>query len=179
MNLDPGIVEQLLDGLDQGGYLFPQFKLHKVNCKLQCLGHGGFSVIYEMISKERLKHHFALKVIGLERHVVTSEDFWNTVRYQVIMCQESLHIVRILSAKEILVFLDEAGKLSGVYEVQNEMKKMSTEYKGELEIQQISYGPENEVWNDNGLQLQFILMEKLENILVRDKFKRVFFSYRE
>lgn len=135
LRLEQNIVENILDKLDREGYLFPQFELYKVNHELQRLGHGGFSVIYEMVNKERPYLHFALKVIGFEKHVVTSEDFWNTVRYQAILCQESSHIVRLLEAKEMELSSDETGM-------------------------------------DRGIHLQFILMEKLEDILVKDRFKR-------
>lgn len=129
LSLEKDVIENILIMLDQENQLFPQFKLLQRNNQLQLLGKGGFSLVYEMINKERPENHFALKVIGFEQHVVTSDDFWTTTRLQTILCQESPYIVRILDAKEFQ--------------------------------------------NEAGLHLQFILMEKLDIILARDRYKKV------
>ena len=65
LSWDKTAVETLLGELDETGYLFPEFKLHKVNNQLQLLGKGGFSVIYEMRGKHNTQLEYVLKIIGL------------------------------------------------------------------------------------------------------------------
>lgn len=147
-NFDKNSMERILSSLDEKGYLFPQFQLIKVNDKLDLLGQGGFSTVYEMFNRERIEIHYALKVIGFEKHSATSELFWNTVRMQSTLCQDSSNVVRILEAKELLVKIDCAGQIQEVKEACSER------------------------WSENDLHLQFVLMEKLDEILIRDRFHR-------
>ena len=148
LSLNQSTVEQILSALDNGGYLFPQFELYKVNNQPQLLGKGGFAVVYEMVNKERPEFHFALKVIGLEKHVVTSEKFWTTCRYQAILCQESSNIMRVLDARELHIEIDDQGIVTHAED------------------------SDTERWDEDGLHLQFVLMEKLSHILTRDRFKK-------
>ena len=93
---DKEYVEGVLCALDEHSCLFPQFALTKLNSGLKLLGTGGFSSVYEMYNKERPELSFALKVIGFQRHTISSAEFWNTGRIQWILCQESKYIMRML-----------------------------------------------------------------------------------
>jgi len=115
--------EEVLEQLDETGQLFPEFKLHKSGISVSLLGKGGFSSVYEMYHKERVEKRYALKVIGFEKHSVTSEQFWQTIRLQCFLSEQSPYVVRILDSKEVQ-------------------------------------------------HLQCILMEKLEDVIQKDKFKR-------
>lgn len=148
LSMDRADVEKILVDLDGAGCLFPEFELYKSNNQPQLLGKGGFSVVYEMFHRRNPLKHYALKVIGFERHVVTSEQFWNTARLQYLLCEESPYVMRILDALEWIILLDEDGNI--------------------VELRE----PEGERWNEEGLLLQFILMEKLEDVIIKDKFKR-------
>ena len=149
LSWDKTAVETLLGELDETGYLFPEFMLHKVNNQLQLLGKGGFSVIYEMRGKHNTQLEYVLKVIGLEKYSMTSEQFQETVKIQRFLCAKSPYVMRIIDAKELRILFDEAGK-----------------------IQNIGFGL-NMQPEDNELYLQVVLMEKLENIIIKDRFKRV------
>lgn len=146
LSLDRHTVERILTSLDGYGYILSEFELYRVNNQPKLLGRGGFSVVYEMLYKERPDIHYALKVIGFEKHVVTSKQFWETVRLQYNLCEQSPFVMRLLGAREVLVSIDDSGDV--------------------LEVQE----PDDERWNEDGLLLQFILMEKLEDIIVKDRF---------
>lgn len=144
-------VESVLCALDDNSCLFPQFALKKLNNDLVLLGTGGFSSVYEMVNIQRPELTFALKVIGFERHTICSTEFWNTGRIQWILCQESKYIVRILDARELVLEFDENGNIT---EVEDATK---------------------EVWEDTEkmLHLQFVLMEKLDELIEKDRFAKV------
>ena len=149
---DKDTVNRVIMQLDDCECLFPQFELSKINNEPVLLGYGGFSSVYEMSNRERTDLKFALKVIGFERHTISSASFWDTGKIQWILCQESKYIARVLDARELLVDVDEHGKVIGVLDVSKE-----------------SWEEESE----KGLHLQFVLMEKLEKIIEKDRFKKV------
>ena len=149
LNLDRTAVETFLGRLEEEGYLFSQYQFYKVNNQLQFLGKGGFSVVYEMTDKNEPENHYAMKVIGLERHTITSDVFQRTTILQRHLSSQSPYILRIIDVREIYVSLDEAERLVSIYEGNEES------------------------WNGEDIPLQFILMEKLECILLKDKFKNI------
>lgn len=149
---DKDTVNRVIMQLDDCGYLFPQFELSKINNEPVLLGHGGFSSVYEMSNKERTDLKFALKVTGFERHTISSASFWDTEKIQWILCQESKYIARVLEARELLVDVDERGKVISVLDVSKERWEEESE---------------------KGFHLQFVLMEKLEKIIEKDRFKKV------
>lgn len=149
MFMEKSKVEDILIALDVNGFIFPDFEMVKANGQLCLLGVGGFSRVYEMKSLKRPQGQYVLKVIGFEKHVVTSENFWDTVRVQYFLGEQSQHICRLLSAREIRVLLDDNGNLQKVNDV------------------------EGERWDEDGIHLQFILMEKLEEIISKNRFGKV------
>lgn len=154
---DRETVNRVIMQLDGCGYLFPQFELSKSNNEPVLLGYGGFSSVYEMLNKERTDLKFALKVIGLGRHTISSGDFWDTENIQWILCRESKYIARVLNARELAVDVDEHGEVLGALDISKEREKEESEKKE----------PEK------GFHLQLVLMEKLEKIIEKDRFKRV------
>lgn len=149
---DKDTVNRVIMQLDDCGFLFPQFELSKINNEPVLLGYGGFSSVYEMSNRERTDIKFALKVTGFERHTISSVSFWDTEKIQWILCQESKYIARVLEARELLVDVDEHGKVIGVLDVSKERWEEESE---------------------KGFHLQFVLMEKLEKIIEKDRFKKV------
>lgn len=139
-------MDNMLLCLEEMGYPFSQYALYKPDGNPKVLGHGGFSVVYEMTDRDNLDRHYAMKVLGMERHVVSSDAFWNTFRIQRILCDYTPYVMRTLTARELEVTMDEEGNISGV-----------SDAKGER-------------WTNDGLILQFILMEKLEDVIHKDKF---------
>ena len=164
---DKAFVEYVLNTLDKNSCLFPQFALTKRNDELKLLGTGGFSVVYEMYNKQRPEQTFAIKVIGFQRHTVGTEEFWNTERIQSILCQESGYIMRVLDARDLQVFLDQADRIINVRDVE----KVATDDITNAEARDM----ENYGWKENQkcLHLQFVLMEKLDEIIQKDRFNKV------
>ena len=148
---DKAYTEGILRMLEEQSRLFPQFKLKKVNNELQLLGTGGFSSVYEMLNVERPDHSFALKVAGFQRHMVSSAEFWDTCRIQWILGQESKYIMRILAMKELDLILAADGTVEEIKEATKEVSDTT----------------------DNTLRLQLVLMEKLDEILTKDRFANV------
>ena len=148
---DKAFAEGILSALDERSCLFPQFAFTKSNNELKLLGTGGFSSVYEMYDKERPELLYALKVIGFQRHIVSSAEFWNTGRIQWILCQESNYIMRVLETKELVLFFDDKGIIT---EIKDAAK---------------------EAWEEeeNPLHLQFILMERLDELIEKDRFGKV------
>lgn len=149
MFLEKDKVEEILCVLDTEGCIFPGYELVKMNNKPCLLGTGGFSSVYEMNTLERPESKYVLKVIGFEKHVMTSENFWDTVRLQYLLSEQTPYICRLISARELRVALDEEGQLCEVTEV------------------------EGERWDEDGIRLQFILMERLEDIVCKNRFGKI------
>lgn len=150
--MDRTVVEDILSRLQDEGYLFQQYEFYKEEGKFRLLGKGGFSCVYEVLDKANPEKHYALKVIGFERHSITSEEFQRTTRLQRNLCEQTPYVVRILNTMELRITLDEMGNLLSVI------------------------APEEKSAFDETFLLQFILMEKLENILEKDKFKKAFLN---
>jgi len=145
---DKAFVEDILSALDECSCLFPQFAFIKSNHELKLLGTGGFSSVYEMYNKDRPELPFALKVIGFQRHTVSSMEFWSTGRIQRILCQESNYIMRVLDTRELLLFFDDRGIIT---EIKDAVKEAWEE-------------------SENSLHLQFVLMERLDELIEKDRF---------
>lgn len=145
------MTEQILSALDRDGYLFPEFELHKEQGVPKLLGRGGFASVYEMRGRSRPDRSYALKVTGFGKPGLNSANFRTNVRLQSILTQESPYIVRILDARELSVTTDEDGGL--------------------LRAEDWTDRPAEQPPGGN-LHLQCILMERLDEILVHDRFHR-------
>ena len=69
--LERNEMERLLLTLEARGELFPEFSLVQEQSTLSLLGSGGFSVVYEMRSRNQPNARYALKVAGIRRHTVS------------------------------------------------------------------------------------------------------------
>ena len=142
--------DKVLVQLERGNYLHPQLKFMEKDQKLIRIGKGGFSDVYEMYDEENPETHYAVKVIGFNRKIVTYTRLIETTRLQYQLAEQSDHIVRIFARMEIKVHLDQDGNLEKVTDPDTE------DYQ-----------------NDDGIRLQFIWMERLQDILKKDKFGKV------
>lgn len=151
LNVDEIAMDALLCKLDEEGHLFPKFQLNKDNNEPRILGRGGYATVYEMRDKIDPMKKYALKVIGLEKHAVTLEGFWNSVRLQKKLCENSPYIMKVFDARALVIVLDNDGNIRDVID--------------ELE------GASKPELDGDRLHLQFILMEKLESIIAKDKYR--------
>ena len=142
-------IDGLLITLENYGYLFPEFSLVRQENGLRILGTGGFSVVYEMVSRSQNKAHYALKVMGFQPHMTSSGDFRSTARVQRSLMEQTDYVVRILDAKELWLRLTDRGEICGLWE---------------------NDPPESE---ENCLHLQLLLMDKLEPVIGRSRFGKV------
>ena len=150
LEFDNKKIEQLLIELESAGFLFPQFALKQQESDgmLKLLGRGGYSSVYEMYLKDQPQKAYALKVIGFQRHGVSSREFQSTGRIQWILSQESKYVLRILDTRELFLNLNESGKLLNVQDTTKE------------------------AWEEEeiGIHMQFVLMEKLDELIEKDRF---------
>lgn len=116
------------------------------------LGRGGFSCCYEMYDEKNPKRHYAAKVIGFENKAMSSELILRTTQLQYFLGEQSENIVRILTLWELKISVDETG-----------------------DIQNVWY-PDSDAWEERGILRQIILMEKLDSVLSKDKYKNTTLS---
>jgi len=140
--VDRAVIEKALIQLEELGLLFEGYQFCREAERFCLLGRGGYSSVYEMFDVSNPQEHYALKVIGFERHKVATEDFNRTIHLQRVLSEQSENILRILAVKELCIRLNEDA---------------------EVEIVQPS----------EGIYLQFVLMEKLQGILTKDRFQNV------
>lgn len=150
ISMAQAVIDSILLQLDIDRQLFPEFELSKSNGGLKLIGKGGFALVYEMVSKSNRDCKYAMKVTGLGIRKVSSDVFRDNIRLQSLLYEQTPHVVRILDSKELAMKLDSDGKILGTQNLTGE-----------------------ECDQEDGFVLQFVLMEKLTDIIVRDKFKRV------
>lgn len=149
------MIDEILVSLEQMEYPFPLFKYNKINNKLQIIGRGGSSIVYDVVDVNNPNKHYAMKVIGFDKNYMSSGQFWTTFRIQNILGEESPYIVKAIVARELCVILNENGSIRSVDDASNN------------------------VWENDGLMLQFVIMEKLENIISKDRYSNVVFNRKE
>lgn len=139
---------KVLDALEEAGEPFPEFEFYRINNQIQVLGSGATSIVCEMVRKNCPDRHYALKVIGLNTSPMQMQLFWDTFRIQKILGDGRDDIVRYLAAKVV-----------------------SVQFDSECTVKDIrTLDEKNELWLEEGMILQFVLMEKLDEILSTDKF---------
>ena len=151
LNVDLSGIDDILTYLDAHGCPFAQYCFCKENGSFRIVGEGGSSVVYDMVDRQNSKKHYAMKVIGVRQQTVSSADFWDTIRIQKILNEDSPYIMRVLMARELYVRVDETGRVTEVLEAEDIKDKKT----------------------GSGFLLQFVLMEKMEELVRKDKYKKV------
>lgn len=146
MGLDRDEIGRLLLELEEDGYLRPRYKFCREAHKPVLLGTGGFSFVYEMYDEDNPSLHYAAKVIGLGDKTMDAQMVSRTTQLQYFLGGQSENIVRILDLWSMKIKMNEAGT-----------------------IQEVLY-PDSDQWEQEGILIQIILMEKLERILSRDRY---------
>jgi non-specific serine/threonine protein kinase len=150
-------VEKILLQLEKMGIfkLERPLKLYQEEGHLSLLGSGNTSFVYEVFDTLNPENHYALKVLGFHGQDIDVEGVTTSVNIQYAASEESDHIVKVYSIWTIKLQFDEAGNVS----------KIITPQENWLE--------------EDGLFVQMILMEKLQALLIRDKFGNVHCSQEE
>lgn len=139
-------IEQILTQLEQQEALFPDAVLTKEGAALRTLGWGSFSVVYEMRSAVR-GDAYALKVSGFQRFGIPAEEFRTAAAAQQMLMTCSKYVVPVRGTKELWLKMTK----------DNHISEVRTDAPGE----------------EGYLAVQFVLMDKLEEIIEKDKFGNV------
>ncbi len=145
-------IENLLIHLNERGILAPDFKFYYEKGVPKMLGYGGFSVVYEVVGRNNEENHYALKILGFNKHKQKSEDFWNTVEIVNKLSKIRTNIVEILFAREILLKQKEEGEELEVLSIRDEIND------------------NNDTETEGIISLQYVIMEKLEPIINHGKY---------
>lgn len=146
LGLDKGKIGRLLLELEENGYLRSQYKFCREAHEPILLGTGGFSSVYEMYDEKNPSLHYAAKVIGFGSKTMDAELVSRTTQLQYFLGGQSENIVRILDLWSMKLRLNEEGALW-----------------------EVLY-PDSDQWEQEGLLIHIILMEKLERILLKDRY---------
>lgn len=150
LSLDKAGVDKLLLQLEDKQFIDPRYQFVKENTELKLLGTGGFSYVYEMYDSVAPENHYAAKVVGLGTKPVDEQYILETTQIQYFLSEQSENIMRVIALWTMKLHLDESGNVIGITGVNQE-------------------GYEHA----DGVLLEIVLMEKLENILVKDKYGNV------
>lgn len=141
--------EKILNQINALNQPFPEVELFKLDGQFQLIGKGGFSVVYDMVSKVDSNKHYAMKIIEMGRDFEALKKSRDTFKIQKMLSKKSNHIMELFDEKTLLIMLDEENNVQKVQEI-----------KEESEI-------------EDGLILQCVLMERLEDIIIKKKYKKV------
>lgn len=143
-------VDKLLLQLEAGEFIDSRYQFVKDDHGLCLLGTGGFSYVYEMYDSQVPKKHYAAKIIGLGTKTIKDQLILETTQIQYFLSEQSENVARVIALWAMKVRLDEGGNVIGVTRVNQE------EYE-----------------EADGTPLQIVLMEKLDNVLLKDKYGNV------
>lgn len=150
LGLDKAGVDKLLLQLEEREFIDPRYKFYKVNNELSLLGTGGFSYVYEMYDTLAPGKHYAAKVIGVGTKAVNEQLIYETTQIQYFLSEQSENVMRVIALWTMKLHLDESGNVTGITGVNQE------EYE-----------------KAEGVLLQIVLMEKLDNVLSKDKYGNI------
>ena len=150
LSLDKVGVERLLLQLEGKEFIDPRYQFVKENNELKLLGMGGFSYVFEMYDAMAPEKRYAAKVVGLGKKTVDENIILETTQIQYFLSEQSENIMRVIALWTMKLHLDEIGNVIGVTGVNQD---------GYEEAE--------------GVLLEIILMEKLDNILAKDKYGNI------
>jgi len=138
-------IEKILIQLDDKGMPFSQYAFCRKEKGLCLLGKGGYALVYEAENKSEQQADYAIKVIGFGDKRIEKQAFEQSVETQMRLSANHGNIVKVHDYAQIQVYLDEKNQISKVESLK------------EKTISQ------------NVLRLQFVVIEKLEPVLSRNK----------
>lgn len=150
LSLDKAGVDRLLLQLEERQFIDPRYRFLKENNEPKLLGIGGFSYVYEMYDSLEPENHYAAKVVGLGTKPVDDKLILETTQIQYFLSEQSANIMRVIALWTMKLHLGESGDVIGITGINQE------EYE-----------------EAEGILLEIVLMEKLENILAKDKYGNI------
>lgn len=150
LDLDKSGVDKLLLQLEERKFIGSRYQFVKEHKELKLLGMGGFSYVYEMYDSLTPENYYAAKVIGLGERTIDDQLVLETTQIQYFLSEQSENIMRVIALWTMKVCLDENGDITGITGINDE-------------------GYEDA----EGILIEIVLMEKLENILAKDKYGNI------
>ena len=150
LSLDELGVDRLLLQLEEKQYIDPRYQFVKENNELKLLGTGGFSYVYEMYDSLAPENKYAAKVVGLGTKPVDEQLVLETTQIQYFLSEQSENIMRVIALWTMKLHLDKNGDVTSITGINQE-----------------------EYADADGVLLEIVLMEKLDNILDRDKYGNI------
>ena len=147
---DKAKVEKILLQMEEANCIDSRYRFVREKDGLKLLGVGGFSYVYEMEDSLSPNRHYAAKILGLGSTRVEEQQVFQAAVIQHNSGELSENVMRIIAFWILKIQADNAGKLIGY----------------------IPFGEEN-YWEAEGLPVQIILTEKLDAVLLRDKYLKL------
>lgn len=147
---DKAKVEKILLQMEEANCIDSRYRFVREKDGLKLLGVGGFSYVYEMEDSLSPNRHYAAKILGLGSTRVEEQQVFQAAVIQHNSGELSENVMRIIAFWILKIQADNAGKLIGY----------------------ISFGEENYA-EAEGLPVQIILTEKLDAVLLRDKYLKL------
>lgn len=147
---DKAKVEKILLQMEEANCIDSRYRFVREKDGLKLLGVGGFSYVYEMEDSLSPSRHYAVKILGLGSTRVEEQQVFQAAVIQHNSGELSENVMRIIAFWILKIQADNAGKLIGY----------------------IPFGEENYA-EAEGLPVQIILTEKLDAVLLRDKYLKL------
>lgn len=147
---DKAKVEKILLQMEEANCIDSRYRFVREKDGLKLLGVGGFSYVYEMEDSLSPNRHYAAKILGLGSTRVEEQQVFQAAVIQHNSGELSENVMRIIAFWILKIQADSAGKIIGY----------------------IPFGEEN-YWEAEGLPVQIILTEKLDAVLLRDKYLKL------
>ena len=100
--------EKILASLEAKG-LFQSYSFCRDGERLQLLGEGSISYVYEVYDRKHPEKRYALKIIGLKDITLLSEKFYQMVVLQQKASENSGYVASILACEEIVLPPEQGG----------------------------------------------------------------------
>ena len=147
---DKAKVEKILLQMEEANCIDSRYRFVREKDGLKLLGIGGFSYVYEMEDSLSPSRHYAAKILGLGSTRVEEQQVFQAAVIQHNSGELSENVMRIIAFWILKIQADSAGKLIGC----------------------IHFREENYA-EAEGLPVQIILTEKLDAVLLRDKYLKL------
>lgn len=139
-------ISKILIKLDELNLPFMDYSFDMEDSNLKILGKGGSAYVYAATNKKDFdRKDFAIKVIGFKGSRVDSKEFHEAVQVQKQVGSLQDNVVRIYDFTELWVTLDDEDNVISASRQKTDNPGMHT------------------------LQLQFILMERIDSVIQRNK----------
>lgn len=141
-------IEKILIQLNNKMLPFKKYCFTELGHGMRLLGTGGYATVYEAQTRDKEKSKYAIKVIGFGDKHVDSSEFRKSVDAQKDLSTLQNNVVKVHNSVELRVWIDDYDKVVKIIKISEENNKQS---------------------EGNYLDLQFIVMEKINPILIADK----------